>query len=61
MSFAVDAHQHFWTFAIYQTSWMEVPHYARDPAFQILWRSFQPNALMPELKAAGVRATVTIP
>ena len=60
MSLVVDAHQHFWTYGTYQTSWMDVPPYADDPAFQTLRRSFQPDDLMPELKAAGVRCTVTI-
>ncbi|HME30874.1 MAG TPA: hypothetical protein VKE53_13570 [Pseudolabrys sp.] len=60
MSFVVDAHQHFWTYGTYQTSWMDVPPYAGDPAFQTLRRSFQPDDLMPELKAAGVHCTVTI-
>src|SRR5262249_30726701 len=44
----------------YQTSWMDVPPYADDPAFQTLRRSFQPDDLMPELTAAGVHCTVTI-
>jgi L-fuconolactonase len=60
MSLVVDAHQHFWTYGTYQTSWMEVPPYAGDPAFQPLRRSFQPDDLEPELKAAGVHCTVTI-
>jgi hypothetical protein len=45
MSLVVDAHQHFWTYGIYQTSWMDVPPYAGDPAFQTLRRSFQPDDL----------------
>jgi L-fuconolactonase len=60
MSVAVDAHQHFWTYGTYQTSWMEVPPYANDRAFQPLRRSFQPDDLRPELKAAGVHCTVTV-
>ena len=36
MSPVIDAHQHFWTYGTYQTSWMEVPPYAGDPAFQPL-------------------------
>jgi L-fuconolactonase len=60
MHLVVDAHQHFWTYGTYQTSWMEVPPYAGDPAFQPLRRSFLPHDLMPELKAAGVHHTVTI-
>ena len=60
MSVVVDAHQHFWIYGTHQTSWMEVPPYAGDSAFQPLRRSFQPDDLMPELKAAGVRCTVTV-
>jgi len=60
MSLVVDSHQHFWTYGTYQTSWMEAPPYAGDPAFQPLRRSFGPDDLMPELKAAGVHYTVTI-
>ncbi len=60
MNFVVDAHQHFWTYGTYQTSWMEAPLYAGDPAFQPLRRSFQRADLTPELKASGVRYTVTI-
>jgi len=60
MNCVVDAHQHFWTYGTYQTSWMEVPPYAGDLRFQPLRRSFQPDDLMPELKAAGVHCTVTI-
>ncbi len=60
MSLVVDAHQHFWTYGTYQTSWMEVPPYAGDPSFRPLRRSFGPDDLMPELKAAGVHRTVTI-
>ena len=54
MSQVVDAHQHFWTYGTYQTSWMEVPPYAGDPTFQPLRRSFQLDDLIPELNAAGV-------
>src|SRR5262249_17570705 len=39
---------------------MEVPPYAGDPSFRPLRRSFGPDDLMPELKAAGVHRTVTI-
>src|SRR5215471_17927241 len=60
MSLIVDAHQHFWTYGTYQTSWMELPPYAGDPAFQPLRRSFQPDDLVPELRAAGVHRAVTI-
>ena len=60
MNTVVDAHQHFWTYGTYQTSWMEVPPYAGDPAFQPLRRSFAPHDLARELQAAGVRYTVAI-
>jgi L-fuconolactonase len=60
MSLFVDAHQHFWTYGTYQTSWMEVAPYAGDPAFQSLRRSFLPDDLAPELKAAGIRYALTI-
>ena len=60
MGVIVDAHQHFWTYGTYQTSWMEAPPYVGDPAFQPLRRSFQPDDLVPELIAAGVHRTVTI-
>jgi predicted TIM-barrel fold metal-dependent hydrolase len=60
MSLVVDAHQHFWTYGTYQTSWMEAPPYAGDPAFEPLRRSFQPDDLLPELKAAGVNLTVAV-
>ena len=56
----VDAHQHFWTYGTYQTSWMEVPPYAGDSAFQPLRRSFEPADLRPALQAAGVRYTVAV-
>lgn len=56
----VDAHQHFWTYGIYQTSWMEVPPYVGDAVLQPLRRSFEPADLMPELQAAGVRYTVAV-
>ena len=60
MSLVVDAHQHFWTYGCYQTSWMEVPPYAADSAFHPLRRSFKPDDLAPELRAAGVHYTVAI-
>jgi predicted TIM-barrel fold metal-dependent hydrolase len=44
MSLVVDAHQHFWTYNSYQTSWMEVAPYAGDRALQPLRRSFQPRS-----------------
>jgi L-fuconolactonase len=60
MSLVVDAHQHFWTYGTYQTSWMDTAPYAGDAAFQPLRRCFQPEDLAPELKACGVHYTVTI-
>lgn len=60
MSLIVDAHQHFWTHGTYQTSWMDAPPYAGDPAFEPLRRSFEPHDLLPELKAAGVQLTVVV-
>ena len=33
MSVVVDAHQHYWTYGTYQTSWMEAPPYAGDAVF----------------------------
>lgn len=60
MSLIVDAHQHFWTYGTYQTSWMEVPPYAADPAFEPLRRSFGPDDLSPKLQATGVDLTVAI-
>jgi len=59
-SLVVDAHQHFWTYGTWQTSWMEAPPYAGDPAFEPLRRSFQPDDLAPELEAAGIHCTVAI-
>lgn len=60
MTIIVDAHQHFWNYGTYQSSWMEAPPYAGDPEFQPLRRSFQPDDLLPELKAAGVHCTITV-
>ena len=60
MTVIVDAHQHFWVYGTYQTSWMEVPPYAGDPVFKPIRRSFQPDDLWPELAAVGVRATITV-
>src|SRR5262249_10728977 len=54
MSPIVDTHHHFWTYGTYQTSWMETPTYAGDPAFEPLRRSFEPADLAPELQAARV-------
>jgi hypothetical protein len=31
MTIIVDAHQHFWNYGTYQSSWMEAPPYAGDP------------------------------
>jgi len=56
----IDAHQHFWSYGTYQTSWMEAPPYAGDSALAPLRRSFAPEDLAPELQAAGVRYTVAI-
>ena len=52
MTVIVDAHQHFWNYGTYQTSWMEKPPYAGDPTFASIRRSFGPDDLQPELKAA---------
>jgi L-fuconolactonase len=60
MAIVVDAHQHFWTYGTYQTSWMEVPPYAGNSTFEPLRRSFRPDDLFPEIEAAGVHYTVTI-
>jgi L-fuconolactonase len=60
MSAIIDAHQHFWTYGTYQTSWMETPPYAGDPAFRPLRRSFQPADLEPELAAAAITHTIAV-
>src|SRR6516164_1336862 len=60
MTAIVDAHQHFWNYGTYQTSWMEKSPYAGDPAFAPIQRSFGPADLQPELEAAGVFASVTV-
>ncbi|HJR76301.1 MAG TPA: amidohydrolase family protein [Nitrospiraceae bacterium] len=60
MATIIDAHQHFWTYGTYQTSWMEKPPYAGDPAFEPLRRAFTPADLEPLLHAAGVHRTVVI-
>ena len=60
MTAFVDAHQHFWAYGTYQTSWMERPPYAGDPALAPIRRSFGPEDLLPELEAAGVRATIAV-
>jgi L-fuconolactonase len=56
----VDAHQHFWDYGTYQTSWMEKPPYAGEATFSAIRRSFGPDDLAPELRAAGVQASIII-
>jgi predicted TIM-barrel fold metal-dependent hydrolase len=56
MNTVVDAHRHFWTYGTYQTSWMEMPFYAGDPAFQQLRRPFASHDLAPQLQAAAADA-----
>jgi L-fuconolactonase len=56
----VDAHQHFWKYGTYQTSWMEKEPYAGDSAFGVIRRSFEPADLEAELRAAGVSAAITV-
>jgi L-fuconolactonase len=56
----VDAHQHFWRYGSYQTSWMEVPPYAGDAVFTPIRHSFEPADLWPEMEATGVDATITV-
>jgi predicted TIM-barrel fold metal-dependent hydrolase len=53
MSVIVDAHQHFWRYQTYETSWMEVPPHAGDPLFAPIRRSFEPPDLLPELQRAA--------
>jgi L-fuconolactonase len=60
MSIVVDAHQHFWTYGTYQTSWMEARPYAGDPILLPLRRSFQPADLRPELNAAAIKHTIAV-
>jgi predicted TIM-barrel fold metal-dependent hydrolase len=60
MAILIDAHQHFWVYGTYQTSWMEKPPYAGDTAFEPLRRSFTPADLEPQLCAAGVHRTVLV-
>jgi L-fuconolactonase len=60
MTVIIDAHQHFWRYDTYQTSWMEAPPYGGDPVFGPIRRSFGPDDLLPELSASGVHATVTV-
>jgi L-fuconolactonase len=60
MTEIVDAHQHFWNYGTYQTSWMEKPPYAGYPAFAPIRRSFGPADLQPELEVAGVSVSITV-
>jgi len=60
MAIIIDAHQHFWTYGTYQTSWIEKPPYAGAPAFEPLRRSFTPADLEPQLQATGVHRTVVV-
>ena len=46
MSAVVDAHQRFWAYGSYQTSWMEEGPYAGNREFGLLRRSFQPQDLL---------------
>ena len=46
MSGIVAAHQQFWAYGTYQTSWMEAVPCAGDPAFAPLRRSFAPADLV---------------
>src|SRR5262245_29118618 len=60
MTIMVDAHQHFWHYGTYQTSWMDVPPYAGDPVITPIRRTFEPHDLWPEIQAVGVHATITV-
>lgn len=60
MTFAIDAHQHFWRNDTYQTSWMAQAPYAGDPSFTPLRRDFGPEELRAELDAASVTACITV-
>jgi predicted TIM-barrel fold metal-dependent hydrolase len=61
MTIIVDAHQHFWNYGTYQSSWMEAPPYAGDPVYQHSDARFTLTIdLLPELKAAGVDYTITV-
>src|SRR5262249_41667460 len=60
MTAIVDAHQHFWNYGTYHTSWMEKQPYAGDPVFTPIQRSFGPADLQPDLQATGVFASVTV-
>ena len=56
----IDSHQHFWEYDTRQTSWMDVPPYAGDPAFAPIRRSFRPADLIPQLRDSGVQATILV-
>src|SRR5262245_6629967 len=60
MARIIDAHQHFWTYGTYQTSWMDRPPYTGNQAFTPLRRSFTPADLAPSLKVSGIDGTVVI-
>ena len=60
MTIVIDAHQHFWAYGTYQTSWMEVSPYRGDPIFLPIRRSFTPADLLPELELATIQATVVV-
>lgn len=49
----VDAHQHFWTLARGDYSWM-------SPDLGPIYRDFAPGDLAPHLAAAGIEATVLV-
>lgn len=54
MSTRIDAHQHYWRPARGDYGWLRPD----DPALWALYRDFLPAQLLPQLKAAGVAATV---
>lgn len=56
----IDAHQHFWRFGSYQTSWLDKPPYAGDPAFTPIARDFGPQELCAELETSGVDACIAV-
>jgi L-fuconolactonase len=60
MTAIVEAHQHFWDYGTYRTSWIEKPPYAGDPVFAPIRQSFVPTDLQPELEAARVSASITV-
>jgi hypothetical protein len=59
MTAIVEAHQHFWDYGTYRTSWIEKPPYAGDPVFAPIRQSFVPTDLQPELEAARVSASIS--